>query len=687
MNLLILSRSKARFCVLGLLGVVPRLLAGPTVTLDHGSYFPGETITAAFSGGPGNKLDWIGIYPEGVSHDGSIGSTIWRYVNNTQIGSIGLTEGTVSFPVGLQVPGIWDAYFLLNDGYTGLATNQFNVVDPGSPLIRANKGVYGPGESISITFTNGPGHSKDWIGLYQMGQTPGSGTPSLIWSYVDGTQIGVGTPSDGVIHFPAGLNVAGAFEAIFLENDGYNVLAREPLSVRVLASDLPRVVAVSPVDGSTHSPPSPIYEATLKDGAAKLVPASVKVLLDGINLTYQLRTNSDGLVVVAASVNPLLGAGSTHTFTLTFKHSAGGTLTNTSTFTVGAYVDLQLPAPLYFESFDALAEGQLPPGWTSQSFSEIRNPEVDFGNLDSAAYAGWTVVKVDRFSGSFVTYSDTNAVTSDYQRVLNLDGFNVVNGQALKQMATGKMLFGDSGYRNGSSQVLYLYTRDYDLSSAADVHLLFHSLYEQNQDSFGAVEYSIDAGVHWLSAAYYLATSDLITNDFGGLDVSSTLTTEHNDVARYTDAAGNEVGGNYGAFVAAPLESILPTYINGRTDDDSVGGKRVEVLRLAQADHRAKVRVRLALSGTDSWYWGVDDFGLYSLTTLPPAALAFSTIQRAGTTLTLRWSGGHAPFKVQQKSVLTNSSLNWSDIFTTSEPRADVMVDGAAGFFRIIGTP
>ena len=148
MNLLILSRSKARCCVLGLLGVVPRLLAGPTVTLDHGSYFPGETITAAFSGGPGNKLDWIGIYPEGVSHDGSIGSTIWRYVNNTQIGSIGLTEGTVSFPVGLQVSGIWDAYFLLNDGYTGLATNQFNVVDPGSPLIRANKGVYGPGESI-----------------------------------------------------------------------------------------------------------------------------------------------------------------------------------------------------------------------------------------------------------------------------------------------------------------------------------------------------------------------------------------------------------------------------------------------------------------------------------------------------------------------------------------------------------
>ena len=77
---------------------------------------------------------------------------------------------------------------------------------------------------------------------------------------------------------------------------------------------------------------------------------------------------------------------------------------------------------------------------------------------------------MDRFSGSFVTYSDTNAVTSDYQRVLNLDGFNVVNGQALKQMATGKMSFGDSGYRNGSGQVLYLYTRDYDLRGLPKTH-------------------------------------------------------------------------------------------------------------------------------------------------------------------------------------------------------------------------
>ena len=48
-------------------------------------------------------------------------------------------------------------------------------------------------------------------------------------------------------------------------------------------------------------------------------------------------------------------------------------------------------------------------------------------------------------------------------------------------------------------------------------------------------------------------------------------------------------------------------------DDDARDGKRIESLRLPAADNQGAVRFRLAYAGTDSWYWGIDNFGLYSV--------------------------------------------------------------------------
>ena len=41
--------------------------------------------------------------------------------------------------------------------------------------------------------------------------------------------------------------------------------------------------------------------------------------------------------------------------------------------------------------------------------------------------------------------------------------------------------------------------------------------------------------------------------------------------------------------------------------------KRVELYRLAGADNQSHVRFRFAHAGTDSWYFGVDAFGIYSI--------------------------------------------------------------------------
>src|SRR5207247_7183014 len=112
-------------------------------------------------------------------------------------------------------------------------------------------------------------------------------------------------------------------------------------------------------------------------------------------------------------------------------------------------------------------------------------------------------------------------------------------------------------------------------------------------------------------------------------------------------------GGNYGAFIGAASNqwSTLGPYISARVDDDPIGSKRVELFRLPAADNQATVRFRFAHAGTDSWYFGIDDFGLYSITpgttpviTTAPADLNVSV--GASATFTVS-ATGQAPLSYQ----------------------------------------
>jgi phospholipase C len=109
---------------------------GGTLTLDKTSYASGETITATFSGGPGNPKDWIAVYPRTATP--SPGSTLWNYcaTNTHTATATGVTSGTVTLsassannasswplPAGSQ----WTAYYLVNDGYTSIASVQFDI--------------------------------------------------------------------------------------------------------------------------------------------------------------------------------------------------------------------------------------------------------------------------------------------------------------------------------------------------------------------------------------------------------------------------------------------------------------------------------------------------------------------------------------------------------------------------------
>lgn len=654
-------------------------LAAQTMSTSRENYFPLERIDVSFSGGPGNPQDWIGVYPDGVE-PGSVGSTLWNYVGGSRTPGAGLTEGSVSFPGGLGLAGVWRAFLLVNDGYAQVTNIAFNVIEPTAPAVRLDANRFTPGQPITVGFTNGPANPKDWVGIYKAGEVPGA-IGSTTWLYVDGTTSGNQGLGGGSVTFPAGLATVGDYRVFLLENDGYTVLSSEPIVIAAPTSEGPRILSFSPGDGASGVAPNAPYQAVLTNGVSI---ASIRLSLDGLPVAASVTGTADSAQVTFTNAT-LLAPGSAHTYVLTFSGTASPAQSRTATnaFTIANYRNIVLSTPVVFEDFDSVPEGEIPAGWTRKSYSEVLNPEIDFGNLDSAAYANWTAVDASRFDGSFVTYSNPEtpeAEANDYQRVNRPNPSVVFNGKILDEpLARGRLLFGDSGYRRGSSQVVYLFTKDFDLTGRTGVEVAFKSLWEQNQDSIAAVEYSIDGGTQWLPVAYLVETADVLRTADGGIDAEATFNTERGDIARYVDENGVDHGGTFGAFIGAPVTPGLAPFIEGRVDDDPVESKRYELYRLPAADNQPRVRLRFAHAGTDSWYWGLDDFGIYASPgpeTSP--ALAIST---TGGRCVISWSTTATGYTLESSPTLSPAS--WSPVPGASGSSTTVDADSSHRFYRL----
>lgn len=662
-----------------------------TLVTEYPTYFVDEAFNVTFADGPGNPKDWIGVYAEDVV-PGSTPATRWDYVDDSRNGAQGLKEGQVNLP-GLSAAGNWTAHLLLNDGYTILNQTNFTVVDIGTPLVRLPRST-STKSTFAVQFFNAPGNTKDWVGIYKEGQVPGAAnTTSTLWAYVDGTHNGTIANTEGTLTFTGGLATPGNYLAFLLENDGYNILSSQPFSVVEAVTQIPRILTVSPANQAQGVVPPIEFAARITNGITKVVLNSIEVLLDGVKVTHSAIEKDKG-VDVSYQATSLPATGSSHRIQIQFKDNATppNTIAGETTFTFANFIDIRLPAPIAgtFENFDATPEGQLPSGWTSKSFTEVQNPELDLGNLDSASYANWIAVNVSRFEGSFVTYSNPDNPQSwedDYHRVLTENRLNVVNGSVLKgPLASGRMLFGDSGYRNGAGQILYLFTPDYDITGKTDIHVAFKSLWEQNQDSIAALEYSVDKGNTWLPVFYLLHGPDIVqvTDENTGVtttDAEATFNTERGDIARWTDPDTGEVkGGTYGAFIGAPITAQLAPYLQARLDDNPSESKRVELYRLEKADNQKTVRFRFAHAGTDSWYWGIDDFGLYSISSVPPASPVLTWTPTAGG-FTLSWPADATGFILE--SSVSLSSPSWSAEPGVTGNQAQISTSGGQRYFRL----
>lgn len=390
----------------------------------------------------------------------------------------------------------------------------------------------------------------------------------------------------------------------------------------------------------------------LADGANPVDVNSVKLTLDG-KLLNPTVTRQGSTVTVTFTPTDLQIPGMLRTAKIEFKDSTG-TYTRSQEWTFRNLKKVVLPAAKYLETFESTPEGQVPTGWVRQNFTTDDTAGVDdstdFSNLHSDAYKDFLVV-------NRATVEPLKTV------IFQVNPGQTVNGKEVTTdtLASGNILYAESDVRGGD-QVQFVTTAPYDLSGFVnDAVLSFSSLYEQNQDSIGVVEYSIDDGKNWLPVTYYLDSvdggGDIVYNPDGSVDAVTTLTRPNADTASWTDN-GVRKGDTYGAFLLAPITAALGPYIEPRLNDDNNEGKRVEVYYLPGAAGQSKVRIRFAQGGTGSWYFGIDNLGLYDVkvaVAAPVVAPRFNAVTLQGGAMVISWTGTGT---LQEADVVTGPWTN-----------------------------
>ena len=110
----------------------------------------------------------------------------------------------------------------VDEGLGGLSIRMAARI-PSFPNIVTDQNNYVVGETIKVSFDDGPKNSKDWIGIYGLGMIPGS-VDALDWAYVNGSKIAGEERADGMVVFSSQLPI-GEYFAKFFENDSYGELA------------------------------------------------------------------------------------------------------------------------------------------------------------------------------------------------------------------------------------------------------------------------------------------------------------------------------------------------------------------------------------------------------------------------------------------------------------------------------
>ncbi|HVY68812.1 MAG TPA: hypothetical protein VHH73_02725, partial [Verrucomicrobiae bacterium] len=432
----------------------------------------------------------------------------------------------------------------------------------------------------------------------------------------------------------------------------------------------------------------------LKDGTTdKVDNTSVSLTIDGAKVT-PIVTSAGGKTTVNYPATTTQIARMVHTATLIYKDVGGASHTNNWTF--NSWRNHVLPAPLYFEDFESTEVGPdplVPAGWVAFNDTASQNAGNDPADLRSDFYKGWVVTDTTLAPGK-------DFGVSPYT-VQSLNGNVFTPGpDDGNPLLTNRFLYAESDARTGDphGQWQDVTTKAFDLTGKTGVVLAFASSYEQNQDNSATIEYTVDDGATWLPLLYMLQdgydgdSPDIFRDPFGNVDVLKTLNTPQANMFQYTPTtgplAGTLVGGTYGYFVKAPITPALAPFIEGRINDDADNrspkygeGMRFEVLRVVGADNQKSVKFKFHADGTSSWFWAIDNVGIYSVPSLvtTPVNPTPSKISYAitGGKLVLTWTGGGT----LESSTAVNGP--YTAVTGGASSPATITMDGAAKFFRV----
>jgi hypothetical protein len=477
----------------------------------------------------------------------------------------------------------------------------------------------------------------------------------------------------------------------------------------------------SPGVNATGVSPTPDLHVVLNQGDTTVNSGSIQLLFDGASLASTV-SPTPPTFDVTASITSILDPNSIHTLSLVWQDSTG-TKTNTWSFTVLDYQNINLPTPFYFENFDGLTEnpggpGPLPAGWTVTNQTWPGNPGFSLDDRNSDSYMDWVLVSDSRLPGWGAARTRIPPI--------------VLNGTMLTSLSSGNLMWAESDARCGScwGQYQEMYTGNVNCTGRTNVYVAFKSNYAQNQDNMDACEYSPDGGANWLPVRYFFCTdgagetSDIIyTNDASGhpvIDVGQTFSRiEANrnwapwpvgctDLATCPPHATN-----YGIYVKAPISASMIPYMKGYTNDAAdnndfpFSGKEIVVVRLPQADGRSQVKFRFVNDGTSAWFWGIDDFGLYEINTpvissqptnvtvSAGGTAVFNVVASSANPLTYRWrhagtnlsNGGHFSGVTTPTLTVSNCETNDAGSYVCVVGNLYGNVNSASAILTVVTAP
>ena len=369
--------------------------------------------------------------------------------------------------------------------------------------------------------------------------------------------------------------------------------------------------------------------------------------------------------------------------------------------------NLLLTNPVVSESFESFTEGSIPTGWSVTNYTASCVREFGISNVRSETYRNWVVIN----SATLRSIEDNDASS--------VNSFQRLNGSPLsiQDLRSGNILYAASNGRcNGINrravlvnrtgsygQVQFIESTPFNLSTITNAVLSFGAGYQQNEDSMGGVEYSVNGGTNWLPVIYYLEESRIARSTDGSIDAIETFQAVHDDTALWVDSGGLK-GQRFGDALKTPIVEGLDAFIAPRINDDGANGKRIEAFRLPAASKRSDVRLRFIATGSDSWYFFVDNIRFYDIATNAPvvlsnnpplsdngsnpptgsvATLALGKITPSsdGATVQLNWTGGSGRYLIQHRAHLQS---DWRDLLTTTNRSLTLPVTPPTQFYRVV---